>query len=70
VLVAIVVARLVVPETLYYSPYPPNPLLPPFQPLVGLVLLLLTLPALLSPSNKGKVTSDTLHAVTNTEHTL
>ena len=70
VLVAIAVARLVVPETLYYSPYPPNPLLPPFQPLVGLVLLLLTLPALLSPSNKGKVTSDTLHAVTNTEHTL
>ncbi len=49
VLGVVVAARLLVPETLYYSPYPPNPLLPPFDPLVGGALLLLTLPALLAP---------------------
>jgi energy-coupling factor transport system permease protein len=70
VLAAIVVARLVVPETLYYSPYPPNPLLPPFQPLVGLALLLLTLPALLAPSNKRQVPGEPLQAIHNTEHGL
>jgi energy-coupling factor transport system permease protein len=49
ILVVVVAARVLVPETLYYSPYPPNPLLPPFNPLVGGVLLLLALPALLAP---------------------
>jgi energy-coupling factor transport system permease protein len=68
VLATMVVARLVVPETLYYSPYPPNPLLPPFQPLVGLALLLLTLTALLAPSRKTQVTSDAPQAIHNTEH--
>jgi hypothetical protein len=36
-------------ETLYYSPYPPNPLLPPFAPWIGAVLLLLALPAFVAP---------------------
>ncbi len=49
VLAVMVAARLLVPETLYYSPYPPNPLYPPFHPLVGGALLLLALPALLAP---------------------
>jgi energy-coupling factor transport system permease protein len=42
-------ARQIAPETLYYSPYPPNPLLPPFNPWVGAALLLLALPALVAP---------------------
>ena len=47
---AIVTAvRLTAPETLYYSPYPPNPLLPSFNPLVGAALLLLTVPAIVAP---------------------
>jgi energy-coupling factor transport system permease protein len=41
--------RLTTPETLYYSPYPPNPLLPSFNPLVGAALLLLTMPAIVAP---------------------
>jgi energy-coupling factor transport system permease protein len=49
---AIVAARLWAPETLAYSPYLPNPLLPPFNPLVGAALLLLALPALLVPSDR------------------
>jgi energy-coupling factor transport system permease protein len=49
VLAAVVAVRLLMPETLYYSPYPPNSLLPPFHPLMGGALLLLALPALLAP---------------------
>jgi energy-coupling factor transport system permease protein len=50
VVVAVVVAlRLTMPEALFYNPYPPSSLLPPFHPLVGASLLLLTLPALLAP---------------------
>ncbi len=48
-LTVFLVARLNTPETLYYSPYPPNSLLPPFNPLVGAALLLLAMPALLAP---------------------
>jgi len=48
-LAVIVAVRLTAPETLYYSPYPPNPLLPSFQPLVGAALLLLTVPAIVAP---------------------
>jgi energy-coupling factor transport system permease protein len=51
-----VAARLWSPGTLAYSPYPPNPLLPPFNPVVGAALLLLTLPALLGSSDKQHVT--------------
>jgi energy-coupling factor transport system permease protein len=39
--------RSTAPETLSYVPYPPYPLLPPFDPLVGGALLLLAAPALL-----------------------
>jgi energy-coupling factor transport system permease protein len=49
VVVVVLIARLTVPEALVYSPYPPSPLLPPFNPWVGAVLLLLTLPAVLAP---------------------
>jgi energy-coupling factor transport system permease protein len=59
VLAAVVVARFTVPEALYYSPYPPNPLLPPFQPWVGATLLLLTLPALLAASSRDYTTHST-----------
>jgi energy-coupling factor transport system permease protein len=47
-LAIIIAVRLTAPGTLYYSPYPPNPLLPPFQPLVGVALLLLTTPAIVA----------------------
>ena len=42
-------ARMAVPEALYYSPYPPNALWPPFQPAAGAALLLLAAPALVAP---------------------
>ena len=42
-------ARTAVPEALYYSPYPPNALWPPFQPVAGAALLLLAAPALVAP---------------------
>jgi energy-coupling factor transport system permease protein len=42
-------ARMLVPEALYYSPYPPNALWPPFQPAAGAALLLLAAPALVAP---------------------
>jgi energy-coupling factor transport system permease protein len=45
----VMVARQIAPETLYYSPYPPNPLLPPFNPWIGAALLLLALPAVVAP---------------------
>lgn len=48
----IVTARLLVPETLTYNPYPPGSVFPPFNPLVGGALLLLTLPAFLVPSRR------------------
>lgn len=50
VVAAVLVARALVPETVYYSPFPPSPLWPPFNPLLGGALLLLALPALLAPS--------------------
>jgi energy-coupling factor transport system permease protein len=48
---AVILGRAVAPETLAYTPYPPASLLPPFNPYVGAALLLLALPALLSPQN-------------------
>jgi len=44
-LVAVIAGRLAAPQTLAYSPYPPNSVLPPFNPYVGTALLLLALPA-------------------------
>jgi len=66
-LAVVVVAKLTMPEALTYSPFPPKGLLPPFQPLVGAALLLLTLPALLAPSSTQPAASDTEHAAGNTE---
>ena len=53
-LAVVLAAKAVAPETLYYSPYPPNPLWPPFNPWVGAALLLLALPALLAPAAVGE----------------
>ena len=47
---AFAAARLAVPEALYYSPYPPSALWPPFQPVAGAALLLLAAPALVAPA--------------------
>ena len=68
VVVAVVGAKLVAPETLYYSPYPPHSLLPPFEPLIGAVLLLLALPAVLAPSSEQPTATDVQPATPNTEH--
>ncbi len=61
VVAVILVARVTVPETLYYDPFKPGSLLPSFNPLVGGALLLLAAPALLVPAKKQ-------HPVPNTEH--
>jgi energy-coupling factor transport system permease protein len=58
VLAVVVAAKAMVPEAMMYLPYPPNSLLPPFNPLAGAALLLLVLPAVLAPqpaSRSGKV---------------
>jgi energy-coupling factor transport system permease protein len=55
----VVVARVAVPETLFYNPYPPNSLLPPFSPWVAAGLLLLALPALLAPPREQPATEKT-----------
>lgn len=52
-LTVVLAARWIAPETLFYSPYPPSSLLPPFNPWVGVSLLLLTLPALVAPRRSG-----------------
>ncbi len=49
-LAGLLVARSTVPELLVYVPYPPNSLLPPFSPWLGVALLLLAIPALLTPA--------------------
>jgi energy-coupling factor transport system permease protein len=66
VIAVVMIARQIAPETLYYSPYPPNSLLPPFNPWVGAALLLLALPALVAPRPvaRGVVSS----GVQSTEH--
>jgi energy-coupling factor transport system permease protein len=53
VVAVIVAARLTMPQALVYSPYPPYSLLPPFDPWVGAVLLLLVLPAILAPRRQS-----------------
>ncbi|MBN1135470.1 MAG: energy-coupling factor transporter transmembrane protein EcfT [Anaerolineae bacterium] len=45
VLATVIAGKLAAPQTLAYSPYPPNSLLPPFNPYVGAAVLLLALPA-------------------------
>lgn len=49
-LVSIISTRITNPEVLVYSPFPPQSMLPTFQPLVAAALLLLVLPAILAPS--------------------
>ena len=66
VVTVVLVARLTVPETLFYSPYPPAPLLPPFNPIVGGALLFLALPALLAP--RPQVVSGMQGAVDSKEY--
>jgi len=44
-LAAVIAGKLATPQMMTYSPYPPNSLLPPFNPYVGAALLLLALPA-------------------------
>jgi energy-coupling factor transport system permease protein len=55
-LAIILLVRFTRPEILIYSPYPPNSLLPPFDPLVGVALLPLALPALLEPADVAQGT--------------
>ena len=47
-------ARLLVPEALVYSPFPPYPLLPSFNLWVGMAILLLALPALVVPGRERR----------------
>jgi energy-coupling factor transport system permease protein len=49
--------RMLAAETLYYSPYPPNSLLPSFDPLAGAALLLLTAPAIVARRHAGQTAS-------------
>jgi energy-coupling factor transport system permease protein len=60
-LAVVIGARLAAPMTLVYSPYPPNSLLPSFQPLVGMALLLLIAPAIVT-SALDRPTRDTEQA--------
>jgi energy-coupling factor transport system permease protein len=61
VVTVVLAARLVAPETLVYTPYPPSPLLPAFNPLVGAALLLLALPAALSSESSRQTTGSMEH---------
>jgi energy-coupling factor transport system permease protein len=67
VLVVVMAAKLAMPNAMTYSPFPPNELLPSFQPLVGAALLLLALPALVAPGRTRPAAGDTAHAAGNTE---
>ena len=60
--------RLTAPETLPYSPYPPNSLLPGFDPLVGAALLLLTAPAIVAPRDARKTASGGSSGAQDLEH--
>jgi energy-coupling factor transport system permease protein len=60
-LAVVIGARLAAPMTLVYSPYPPNSLLPSFQPVVGMALLLLIVPAIVT-SGLDRPTRDTEQA--------
>jgi energy-coupling factor transport system permease protein len=49
-LAGLLIARSTVPELLVYVPYPPYSLLPPFSPWMGVALVFLAVPALLTPA--------------------
>ena len=67
-LAVVVAAKLAAPELLYYSPYPPNPLLPSFNLWVGAALLLLALPALVAPRDRGEGVWSAEQGMRNMEH--
>jgi energy-coupling factor transport system permease protein len=69
-LAVVIAARLTAPETLYYSPYPPNSLLPSFAPLVGAALLLLTVPAIVAPRDAGQTASGRRAGTEDLEHAV
>jgi energy-coupling factor transport system permease protein len=62
VVAAVLSARQLIPETLVYTPYPPYPLLPSFNPLVGAALLLLALPAAFPSGRKRQAAGHMEHA--------
>ncbi len=51
VLTGYLLASLLFPQSLFYYPYPPYPLLPPFNPILALLPALLLAPALFLPVN-------------------
>jgi uncharacterized membrane protein len=68
---AIVIAvRLTAPGTLFYSPYPPNSLLPAFDPLVGAALLLLAMPVIVAPRGAAREPVGTDPAGRDMEHVV
>jgi energy-coupling factor transport system permease protein len=66
-LAVVIAVRLTAAGTLYYSPYPPNPLLPSFHPLVGAALLLLNMPAIVAPREPTQQASDSKPGANNLE---
>jgi energy-coupling factor transport system permease protein len=56
-LVALVALAVFFPKQLFYYPYPPYPLLPDFDPFLGLLFALPLTPALLTLSNSAKAPS-------------
>jgi energy-coupling factor transport system permease protein len=66
-LAVVIAVRLTAAGTLYYNPYPPNPLLPSFHPLVGAALLLLTMPAIVAPREPTQQASDSKSGANNLE---
>lgn len=63
VVAAVLAARRLIPDAVYYSPFPPNSLWPSFNPLLGGALLLLAAPALLAPGGKQADVSHLPHDV-------
>ncbi|MFN2242457.1 MAG: energy-coupling factor transporter transmembrane component T, partial [Anaerolineae bacterium] len=67
-LAIVIVVRLTAPDTFFYSPYPPNSLLPAFDPLVGVALLLLVMPVLVAPRGAAREASNSEPAARDMEH--
>jgi hypothetical protein len=67
-LAVVIAVRLTRPETLYYSPFPPNSLLPSFDPLAGAALLLLTVPAIVAPREARQSASGSKPGAPDLEH--
>ena len=67
-LAIVIGVRMTAPETLYYSPYPPNSLLPTFDPRAGAALLLLTAPAITARRDAGQTAPGSRTGTQNLEH--